>query len=222
MRAYFGGLLVFSALMMFLLPSYFVYVITSFIHAYLLRPAPLAFLGVGLTSVIINSRIVYPDPTADEWVTFAIIVVIQTVAVGFGIIGGGKIAELSEQRQRSVVQLEAALEENAGLHAQLVVQAREAGINDERQRIAGEIHDTIAQGLTGVITQLGAASRVKTDPMELQRGWTTPPAWPGRAWRKLDARCGRFCRRRWRAVTSPRRWLTRPPAGRRATGSRSM
>ena len=67
------------------------------------------------------------------------------------------------------LELEAALEENAGLHAQLVAQAREAGVTDERQRIAGEIHDTIAQGLTGVITQLEAANQVKSDPAELQR-----------------------------------------------------
>lgn len=39
---------------------------------------------------------------------------------------------------------------------------------DERQRMAREIHDTIAQGLTGVITQLEAAGHVK-DPAELQR-----------------------------------------------------
>ena len=169
MRLYFGGLMVFSAVLMFLLPVYFVFVITGFIHAYLLKPAPLAFFGIGLTSVIINSRIIYPDPTADEWWTFGIIVVIQTVAIGFGGVGGEKIAELSEQRRRSLIELEAALDENAGLHAQLVAQAREAGVTDERQRIAGEIHDTIAQGLTGVITQLEAANQVKSDPAELQR-----------------------------------------------------
>ncbi len=169
MRLYFGGLMVFAAVLMFLLPVYFVFVITGFIHAYLLKPAPVAFIGIALTSLIINSRIIYPDPTADEWWTFGIIVVIQTVAIGFGGVGGEKIAELSEQRRQSLLELEAALEENAGLHAQLVSQAREAGMTDERQRIAGEIHDTIAQGLTGVITQLEAASQVKSDPAELQR-----------------------------------------------------
>jgi len=169
MRLYFGGLMVFAAVLMFLLPVYFVFVITGFIHAFLLRPAPLAFVGVGITSLIVNSRIVYPDPTADGWWTYGIIFVIQTVAVGFGIIGGERIGELSEQRRRSLLELETALEENAGLHAQLVAQAREAGVTDERQRIAGEIHDTIAQGLTGVITQLEAANQVKGNPAELQR-----------------------------------------------------
>jgi signal transduction histidine kinase len=50
------------------------------------------------------------------------------------------------------------LEENEGLHAQLLVQAHEAGVLDERHRLAGEIHDTLAQGLTGIITQLSAAT----------------------------------------------------------------
>ncbi|MFJ4701123.1 sensor histidine kinase [Streptomyces sp. NPDC088768] len=54
--------------------------------------------------------------------------------------------------------LAAALAENAGLQEQLLVQAREAGIADERRRLAAEIHDTLAQGLTGVITQLQAAT----------------------------------------------------------------
>ena len=169
LRIYFVGLLAFFVVLMALHPIYFVFVITGFIHAFVLTPAPVAFVGVGLTSIIINSQIVANDPDPDQWWTFAIIVVIQTAAVGFGIIGGEKISELSEQRRRSLVELEAALEENAGLHAQLVAQAREAGIHDERQRIAGEIHDTIAQGLTGVITQLEAAARCKDDPVELQR-----------------------------------------------------
>ena len=63
------------------------------------------------------------------------------------------IAEL----ERTNARLEQVLAENAGLQAQLLVQAREAGVNDERRRLAAEIHDTIAQGLTGVIAQLQAA-----------------------------------------------------------------
>ena len=49
--------------------------------------------------------------------------------------------------------------ENAALHDQLVVQAREAGVSEERQRLAREIHDTIAQGLAGVVAQLEAATQ---------------------------------------------------------------
>jgi ABC-type Na+ transport system ATPase subunit NatA len=46
-----------------------------------------------------------------------------------------------------------------GLHEQLLAGAREAGVLDERQRMAREIHDTLAQGLVGIITQLEAAAR---------------------------------------------------------------
>ncbi|WP_077061870.1 sensor histidine kinase [Streptomyces sp. MP131-18] len=60
------------------------------------------------------------------------------------------IAEL----ERTNTALQQALDENAALQAQLLVQAREAGIADERRRLAAEIHDTIAQGLTGIIAQL--------------------------------------------------------------------
>ncbi|MFF4018408.1 sensor histidine kinase [Streptomyces sp. NPDC001843] len=60
------------------------------------------------------------------------------------------IAEL----ERTNTALQQALDENAALHSQLLVQAREAGVADERRRLAAEIHDTIAQGLTGIIAQL--------------------------------------------------------------------
>ena len=79
------------------------------------------------------------------------------------------MAEQSEQRRQAVARLEAALEENAGLHAQLLTQAREAGVLDERQRMAREIHDTIAQGLTGIVTQLEAAEQARDRPEDWQR-----------------------------------------------------
>ena len=75
------------------------------------------------------------------------------------------VKELSEANR----QLEATLAENAGLHEQLLTQAREAGILDERQRMAREIHDTLAQGLAGIITQLQAAEQASDDPAERRR-----------------------------------------------------
>lgn len=63
------------------------------------------------------------------------------------------LAQAREANRR----LAESLADNATLHEQLVVQAREAGVRDERQRMAREIHDTLAQGLTGIISQLRAA-----------------------------------------------------------------
>jgi len=73
------------------------------------------------------------------------------------------LADVSEANRR----LEATLAENAVLHQRLLDQAREAGVLDERQRMAREIHDTLAQGLTGIITQLQAAD--DSDPAGRQR-----------------------------------------------------
>ncbi|MGK5677901.1 sensor histidine kinase [Actinoplanes sp. URMC 104] len=84
--------------------------------------------------------------------------------------------EQSEKRARMIhdlaeanTRLAAALKENAGLHAQLLAQAREAGVLDERQRMAGEIHDVLAQGLTGIVTQLEAADAAAARPADRQR-----------------------------------------------------
>jgi signal transduction histidine kinase len=77
----------------------------------------------------------------------------------------GLVIELSEANRK----LEETLRENAGLQAQLVAQAREAGVVDERQRMAREIHDTLAQGLAGIITQLQAAERAGQAGPESER-----------------------------------------------------
>ncbi len=76
-----------------------------------------------------------------------------------------RLDALAEANRR----LEASIAENEGLHRQLLVQAREAGILDERQRMAREIHDTLAQGLAGIVTQLQAAEQAAGNPAEWRR-----------------------------------------------------
>ncbi len=158
MRLYFAGFLVLASVLMLRHPIYFLFTVTGFFHASDLRPWPAALLGVGLTSILVNTLITgFPWPERDSWVFFGVLIVFQTLAIGFGILLGEKLSNLSEERREAVARLEAALEENTGLQAQLVAQAREAGVLEERQRLAREIHDTLAQGLAGIITQLEAA-----------------------------------------------------------------
>ena len=149
---------------------FFVFGITGFFHAPLLRPWPLTVVGVAATSTLINTVATgFPWPTIDLWVLFLTIIVIQTIAIGLGSVMGERMTTLSEQRRQALAQLEAARDENAGLQAQLVTQAREAGMLDERQRMAREIHDTLAQGLTGIITQLEAVKQAVDRPRDWQR-----------------------------------------------------
>jgi len=91
------------------------------------------------------------------------------VLTGFFSYMGMKLMGEDRQRRELLARLEAAMEENAGLHAQLLTQAREAGVLDERQRMAREIHDTLAQGLTGIITQLEATERASRRPEQWRR-----------------------------------------------------
>ena len=97
------------------------------------------------------------------------IIAIQTLVIGAGSIVGEKVTEQNEERRQALAKLEAAMVENAGLHAQLLTQAREAGILDERARMAREIHDTIAQGLIGIVTQLEAADQARDRPADRER-----------------------------------------------------
>src|SRR5207344_3514716 len=106
---------------------------------------------------------------AEAWTFYLAIIVVQTVAISAGAVFGEKVTEQNEERRVALARLGAALEENAGLHAQLLTQAREAGVLDERQRMAREIHDTIAQGLIGIVTQLEAADQARDRPADRDR-----------------------------------------------------
>jgi signal transduction histidine kinase len=170
MAVYFVGLMVLASVLMVRNPFFFVFAITGFFHASLLRPWPLTVIGVAATSILINTLITgFPWPTTDLWILYGAIIVIQTVAIGLGTVLGERLSELSEQRREAVTRLEAALQENVGLQRQLVAQAREAGVLDERGRMAREIHDTIAHGLTGIVTQLEAAEGAEARPDDRRR-----------------------------------------------------
>ncbi len=169
MIVYFAGLLAIATVLALREYIFFIFMITGFFHATVLRPWPVIIAGVFATSVLVNTVIGGLPTTAEWWTIWVAIIVIQTLAIGAGVLIGERLAEQSEERRRSVARLEAALEENAGLHAQLLTQAREAGVLDERQRMAAEIHDTIAQGLTGIVTQLEAAEQARDRPEAWQR-----------------------------------------------------
>ncbi|MER6025367.1 sensor histidine kinase [Streptomyces sp. NPDC001851] len=102
-----------------------------------------------------------PFGSTAQWIVFAALLIANSGLQM--VIAHLTLAETQRSRERTATitelertntALQQALDENAALHAQLLVQAREAGVADERRRLAAEIHDTIAQGLTGIIAQL--------------------------------------------------------------------
>ncbi|MGW7096393.1 sensor histidine kinase [Streptomyces sp. NPDC054874] len=132
------------------------------------RWVPLGLLATAATIAGAQIGGLPPDDMA-SWAFYGML-----VAVNVGIFltvqqDAGKEEDRARKRVATIrelehanVALERALAENAALHDQLMLQAREAGIADERRRLAAEIHDTVAQDLTGVITQL----QIVTDTQE--------------------------------------------------------
>ena len=115
----------------------------------------------------------FHDPTPPHVALWLVVTLLNGALVTTFIYLGEKAENQNQARKQTVTDLAAAnarleemMAENTGLHAQLLTQAREAGVLEERQRMAREIHDTLAQGLTGIITQLEAVQQAGPGP-----GW---------------------------------------------------
>ncbi|MFF8382427.1 sensor histidine kinase [Streptomyces kanasensis] len=155
-------------------PFFAVYACVGYFDAvHLLPPRPAVvragLLGVAVTMAGSQSGGLPPSSPL-QWAAFGALFVLNACLTLVFSHLSEKEAERAAERTATITELaeanarlEQALAENAALHAQLLVQAREAGVADERRRLAAEIHDTIAQGLTGIITQLQAAT-AGTDP----------------------------------------------------------
>jgi signal transduction histidine kinase len=136
------------------------------------------FAGIVLTGCLVATCQLGGLPRAEPGF---LLVWLAVVAVNAALVGGFSYYGMLTDQQSAArtvtieelndanAKLAAALAENAGLQAQLLVQAREAGVLDERQRLAGEIHDTIAQGLTGIVAQLQAAGQAADRPADRDR-----------------------------------------------------
>jgi signal transduction histidine kinase len=164
---YYVGRTALSAVLIGANPWFALFAFTGYPEARLL-PRRWMSVGVVVTAVLVAASQLggYPPLTVGSIAIWLALTAVNAGLAGF--LGqvtnrvieqnaerGTIIDELGETNRR----LEAALAENTGLHAQLLAQAREAGILDERQRMAGEIHDTLAQGLIGIVTQLEAAEQ---------------------------------------------------------------
>lgn len=131
----------------------------GYLHSWQYLRGAWRFAGVTATAAISVTAFFGgpPEPVPSEILSYLLLTAGIVAAVGLFSFIGEITAQRSDERRQMVARLEETLRENAGLHAQLLVQAREAGVMEERQRMAAEIHDTLAQGLTGIITQLQAA-----------------------------------------------------------------
>lgn len=140
-----------------------VFAYMGFLFAYRLGPR-WRTAGFTATSLVVAASLTdgYPNGRPGQTLGYVLISAVLLVLVLNSSITTARAIEQNHERGRIIA-------ENAALQAQLVAQAKEAGVVEERQRLAGEIHDTIAQGLTGIVAQLQAAEQTRHRPEELRR-----------------------------------------------------
>ncbi|MGA4728917.1 sensor histidine kinase [Micromonospora taraxaci] len=167
MAVYYGGLLTFAAVLVAASPWYGFFAWIGYIHAFPVLPRRWRIAGMVTTAALVaTSQGGGLAVVVSHWPLWLVLVLFNLLVAG-SVSWFAMMAEQEDAKRRRLMaelgeanrQLTETVRENAGLHAQLLAQAREAGVLDERQRMAREIHDTLAQGLTGIITQLEAAEQ---------------------------------------------------------------
>jgi signal transduction histidine kinase len=185
MGVYVAGLIAITAALVLQQPVFGFFVPAAYLYSFSLLRWPWRLAGVSAVAVVAATA---QTSTADKATLAGLTVYIAAILINVLPMDGlawflhnsgnwhewrqQTIEELSEANRK----LAATLAENAGLHQQLLTQAREAGVLDERQRMAREIHDTLAQSLTGIITQLQAAEQAGLADPSSQDG-RQPAAW---------------------------------------------
>lgn len=125
---------------------------------------PRAFAGVVALNLVPVTLTIGSADSSPGTIGF----VLGTCVLGLSfsaVFGTWVVRIISQSRERAALigRLEAAQTELAQV-------SRQAGTLAERQRLAGEIHDTIAQGLTSIVMLLQAAdAELGTDPDEARR-----------------------------------------------------
>jgi signal transduction histidine kinase len=178
MAVFVAGVIAISFVLVIRDPWFGFYAYAGYVYSIVLLPWPWQLLGVAATAVVTATA----QTTGLHRATpVGLVAYLGVIAANMVLVCGitwflHRAETQHEQRGRTLDELreanrklEAALAENAGLQRQLLVQAREAGVLDERQRMAREIHDTLAQGLTGIITQLQAAEHAAGEPAEWRK-----------------------------------------------------
>lgn len=159
MAVYFIGLVAMVHGLVALSFAFFPVYLISYPMAFVALPGGWAYGGVGLTAAI---ALLTMEPVS------VVNVILGLGAAALVAVTGGTIRALEQQTarrkaamaelQRTHDDLQAALARNLELQEQLQAEARQAGIAAERSRLAGEIHDTLAAGLSGVLSQFEALS----------------------------------------------------------------
>lgn len=172
MVVFFAGLIAVMAVLVVRDPWFGCFTPAGYIYAFRLLRPPWQQAGVAAVAVVAGTAQAYgvEKDTLLGLLTYVAVVLVNVGPMCAFAWFARRAARQFDEREQALEaareanrRLEVTLAENAALHEQLMAHAREAGVHDERERMAREIHDTLAQGLTGIITQLRAAEHAGDD-----------------------------------------------------------
>ncbi len=160
---YLAGILVLFGVAVLATPNVWFVSIALLPQIYQILPPRRALLpALSVTALGAASVAYWSHDAAGIGIAIALFAAIGAFTVAFG---GyiGRIITQSGERASLIAQLEATRTELADV-------SRQAGVMAERQRLAGEIHDTLAQGFSSILMLIQAAeTQVDADPPTARR-----------------------------------------------------
>jgi signal transduction histidine kinase len=178
MGVFLAGLILFGLVMVIRNPWFGFYSIALYFYAFRIIGWPRELFFIAATALVAGTA----QATGLDynswfgWIAWATVVAANVVPLCLLAWFGEIMFRHQDSREHALREaqeandrLATALQENAALQEKLVEQARAAGVLDERARMAREIHDTLAQGLTGIVTQLQAAEHAADEPAAWRR-----------------------------------------------------
>lgn len=160
---YFLGLVAAFIALVLLHPAAMLLTPALYWQLYSLWPVRWSVPGSALLSILIwflsasrDGRL--PRASPGQLIGFAV-----TIAVS-GLLAAYIDAIIRQSRERQRL-----LDELAATRRELAAAERQAGVEQERQRLAGEIHDTLAQGFASVVVHLEAAETAVPEAATLAR-----------------------------------------------------
>lgn len=146
---YCGGAIVLWTALVFLHPAFFLLLFALYAQVYQLLPLRTAITASAILTTAMVWRNIATMPSS-IWPTLVLSGLIAFALGSWFAYWLSTIIRQSGERRLLIEQLEATRRE-------LAVSERQAGSMAERQRLAGEIHDTLAQGFVSVVMHLEAA-----------------------------------------------------------------
>jgi signal transduction histidine kinase len=114
---------------------------------------PLGAAHAAVVAFSLTPSVVFLAKTGDPQGTMTTLLPISLVAIAISV----TMAVTISRTERLSSERAALIDELASSRAEVARLSREAGVAEERQRLAGEIHDTVAQGLSSVVMLIEAA-----------------------------------------------------------------